>query len=182
MADLLQGLVAPDRVMLDTDSGDTLQTVRAAAALVRAQGYAECIACTDPYHQPRARMLFALQGVRCRPMPFSDRGPSAMRRRMWWREAAAFPYDLIAGIGAAWQDRRGASRADAGGGSLVELGRYSRIEAHIVVGRLDSEGIPAVAFDGNASIVEGSWLLIPVRVMVDADDLHRARLVLATPA
>jgi hypothetical protein len=44
--------------------------------------------------------------------------------------------------------------------SLVELGRYERIEAHLIVGRLDSEGIDAVAFDGGASIADGSWLLI----------------------
>jgi len=64
--------------------------------------------------------------------------------------------------------------------SLVELGRFERIEAHLVVGRLDSEGIDAVAFDGGASMAEGSWLLIPVRVMVDEDDVARARRVLAT--
>jgi hypothetical protein len=62
--------------------------------------------------------------------------------------------------------------------SLVELGRYERIEAHLIVGRLDSEGIDAVAFDGGASIADGSWLLIPVRVMVDEDELAAARAVL----
>ena len=63
--------------------------------------------------------------------------------------------------------------------SLVELGRFDRNEAHIVVGRLESEGVPAVAFDGHASIGEGSWFLIPVRVMVDEDDLELARSLLA---
>ncbi|MCK8456897.1 MULTISPECIES: DUF2007 domain-containing protein [Sphingomonas] len=62
--------------------------------------------------------------------------------------------------------------------SLVELGRYGRNEAHIIVGRLESEGIPAVAFDGGMSIMEGSWLLIPVRVMVDEEDLVAARDIL----
>ncbi|MCP8890471.1 putative signal transducing protein [Sphingomonas faeni] len=62
--------------------------------------------------------------------------------------------------------------------SLVELGRYGRNEAHIIVGRLESEGIPAIAFDGGMSIMEGSWLLIPVRVMVDEDDLAAARDIL----
>ena len=32
--------------------------------------------------------------------------------------------------------------------ALVELGRFDRNEAHIIVGRLESEGIGAVAFDG----------------------------------
>ncbi|MES2421831.1 MAG: DUF2007 domain-containing protein [Pseudomonadota bacterium] len=62
--------------------------------------------------------------------------------------------------------------------SLVELGRYCRNEAHIIVGRLESEGIPAIAFDGGMSIMEGSWLLIPVRVMVDEEDYDEARGIL----
>ncbi|KQN81137.1 hypothetical protein ASE90_06790 [Sphingomonas sp. Leaf67] len=62
--------------------------------------------------------------------------------------------------------------------ALAELGRFPRVEAQIIVGRLTSEGIPAVAFDGEASIGDGSWLLIPVRVMVDADDLSDARRII----
>lgn len=66
--------------------------------------------------------------------------------------------------------------------SLIELGRYNRNEAMIIVGRLRSEGIDAVPFDGNASIADGSWLLIPVRVMVDAGDLALARAIMADAA
>ena len=62
--------------------------------------------------------------------------------------------------------------------SLVEVGRYDRNLASIIVGRLESEGIAALAFDGGASIADGSWLLIPVRVMVDEDDVARARTVI----
>jgi hypothetical protein len=62
--------------------------------------------------------------------------------------------------------------------SLVELGRYNRNEAMIIVGRLDSEGIDAVTFDGNASISDGSYFLIPVRVMVDDGDLVRAQRII----
>lgn len=65
--------------------------------------------------------------------------------------------------------------------SLAELGRFDRNEAMIIVGRLDSEGIDAITFDGNASIADGSYLLIPVRVMVDEDDLSQARRVLDLP-
>ena len=65
--------------------------------------------------------------------------------------------------------------------ALVELGRYDRNLAHILVGRLDSEGIDAIAFDAGSSIADGSWLLIPVRVMVDADDLARARSIVELP-
>ena len=66
--------------------------------------------------------------------------------------------------------------------AIVELGRFPRNEAHILVGRLDNEGIPAVAFDAATSIAEGSWLLIPVRVMVDEDDLAAAQRIVADPA
>lgn len=61
--------------------------------------------------------------------------------------------------------------------SLVEVGRFDRNLANILVGRLESEGIPAIAFDTGASIADGSWLLIPVRVMVDADDLAAAQAI-----
>jgi hypothetical protein len=65
--------------------------------------------------------------------------------------------------------------------ALAELGRYNRFEAHMVIGRLDAEGIIAIAFDGETSIGEGSAFLIPVRVMVDDDDLATARAVLDAP-
>ena len=61
--------------------------------------------------------------------------------------------------------------------SLVELGRYDRNLANIIAGRLGAEGIAAVVFDGGASIADGSYLLIPVRVMVDAIDLRTARAI-----
>lgn len=62
--------------------------------------------------------------------------------------------------------------------SLVELGGYSYPEAHIIVGRLESEGIPAIAFDAGTHMAEGSFRLIPVRVMVDEDDLALAQQLL----
>ncbi len=66
--------------------------------------------------------------------------------------------------------------------SLVELGRFSRNEAHILIGRLESEGIPAIAFDGEASIGDGSYFLIPVRVMVDDADVDLAKRIVADAA
>jgi len=66
--------------------------------------------------------------------------------------------------------------------SLVELGRFDRNEAMILIGRLESEGIEAVAFDAGASIADGSYLLIPVRVMVDEDDEATAREILRHPS
>ncbi len=63
--------------------------------------------------------------------------------------------------------------------SLVEIGRYSRNEAHILIGLLESEDIPAIALDGNSSIADGSYLFIPVRVMVDDEDEKAARRIIA---
>ena len=64
--------------------------------------------------------------------------------------------------------------------ALVELGRFPPPEAHIIVGLLAAEGIPAIAFDAGSSIVEGSIAaLIPVRVMVDEDDLLIARAAIS---
>ena len=64
--------------------------------------------------------------------------------------------------------------------ALVELGRYDRNLANILVARLEADGIPAHAFDGGASIADGSWLLIPVRVMLDEDDLSAAEAIVGT--
>lgn len=64
--------------------------------------------------------------------------------------------------------------------ALVELSRFPPPEAHIVIGLLEANGIPAIAFDAGSSIVEGSIAaLIPVRVMVDEDDLLIAGAVLS---
>jgi len=62
--------------------------------------------------------------------------------------------------------------------ALVELGRFDRQEAFIVQSRLESEGIPSFVFDAGSSIADGSWLLIPVRVMVDDEDVAAARALL----
>jgi len=66
--------------------------------------------------------------------------------------------------------------------SLVEVGRFGRNEANIVIGRLESEGIMAIAFDEGASIADGSQFFIPVRVMVDDEDADAARRIIADPA
>ena len=62
--------------------------------------------------------------------------------------------------------------------ALVELGRFDRQEAYIVQSRLESEGIMSFVFDAGTSIADGSYLLIPVRVMVDDEDLAAARTLL----
>jgi hypothetical protein len=65
--------------------------------------------------------------------------------------------------------------------ALVELAKfYNGFEAGIVRGRLEAEGIDSFLFDFDNAI-EGIGFVIPVRVMVDEDDLDRARRILADP-
>ena len=66
--------------------------------------------------------------------------------------------------------------------ALVELGRFDRQEAFIVQSRLESEGIASFVFDAGTSIADGSYFLIPVRVMVDDDDFAPARKLLDSAA
>jgi hypothetical protein len=73
-------------------------------------------------------------------------------------------------------------RVNEGSMALVELGRFDRQEAFFVQGALEAEDIPSFVFDAGASIADGSWLLIPVRVMVDDEDLDRAREILTKAA
>ncbi len=66
--------------------------------------------------------------------------------------------------------------------SLVELGTYyDAMEAEIVCGRLRSEGIEAIVFDGGLSASHGGAL--PVRLMVLDEDRDEAlRLLRSDPA
>lgn len=108
MARLLAGQVDSARLILDTSSRDTLQTVRAAVAFARRTGIDRCVACTDRYHQPRCRMLFRLFGMPSDPAVFeTPHRPTRWRHRwrMRLREAAALPYDLVAGVAAVTRSR-----------------------------------------------------------------------------
>lgn len=101
--------VGSGRLVLDEESNDTLQTALAAARYARANGVARCIVCTDRYHQPRARMLLRLFGVPAHGYWFErPRRPTAWRYRwrMRLREAAALPYDAVAGLAAVRRARR----------------------------------------------------------------------------
>lgn len=92
-----QGLPAA-RLMLDEASLDTLQTVLAAAQVIRERGLAGAIVCTDSYHAPRTRLAFAALGVRT-----LDGSVKAGPRQMGWpqwarmrlREIPAIPYDGV---------------------------------------------------------------------------------------
>lgn len=105
MAELLSGHVSAERLILDEASGDTLQSVRAAAAHAKKHGYAAILSCTDAYHQPRVWMLFRMLGFDARAVRLPARGPRELRLKMWLRECAAIPYDFVAGLWAMWRGR-----------------------------------------------------------------------------
>lgn len=66
--------------------------------------------------------------------------------------------------------------------ALVELGRFDRQEAFFIHARLEAEEIPSFVFDAGTSIADGSYFLIPVRVMVDDEDFDAARRIVDSAA
>ncbi|MES3027915.1 MAG: YdcF family protein [Pseudomonadota bacterium] len=90
--------VSRERLILDEQSLDTLQTVVAATREIGRRRLAGAIVCTDSYHTPRTRLIFAALGV-----PSLDgsvkAGPRQMGWPAWWRmrlrEVPAIPYDWV---------------------------------------------------------------------------------------
>jgi len=56
---------------------------------------------------------------------------------------------------------------------------YTASEGQIVRGRLAAEGVESYLFDTGINLVELGGIAAPVRLMVDEDDLVRARRILA---
>ncbi|ONG49322.1 hypothetical protein BKE38_20970 [Pseudoroseomonas deserti] len=104
MARLLQDLGTPaDSILQETTGTDTLSSARACAVLLRDHA-GPVFAASSGYHLPRCVMLLRIYGLPARAAP----APEASHRwqeRWWWRarEAAALPYDAVAGI---WDSRK----------------------------------------------------------------------------
>ncbi len=99
MAALLEARGVPrERIVLEETGTDTLSSVRAVAALLRARGItAPVFAASSGYHLPRCLVLLRLMGVPARAAT-PPAGPSAARwwqRCYWWlREGPALPCDV----------------------------------------------------------------------------------------
>jgi hypothetical protein len=66
--------------------------------------------------------------------------------------------------------------------ALVELARfYDSLAAGAAQSRLTADGIDSHIFDMGMTL-QGVGFAIPVRLMVDEDDLPRARRLLSAPA
>ncbi len=89
--------VPAERIVLDEESRDTLQSVLAAATFLRARGLSRCVVCSDRYHIPRIRLLLGVLGLATEPGPLLP-GRGGTRLAYWTkmrlREALAIPYDL----------------------------------------------------------------------------------------
>lgn len=86
--------VAPERLIADEASLDTLQSVAVAARMARARGW-HVVACSDGYHLPRIRLMLALLGVESMAGPCDGpRGDRLHRLGMALREIPAIPYDV----------------------------------------------------------------------------------------
>ncbi|HEX8365407.1 MAG TPA: DUF2007 domain-containing protein [Allosphingosinicella sp.] len=55
---------------------------------------------------------------------------------------------------------------------------YNSFEAGIASSRLEADGIPSILFDFNSSM-EGASFLVPIRLMVDDEDVEEAARILA---
>ncbi|HYG30560.1 MAG TPA: DUF2007 domain-containing protein [Allosphingosinicella sp.] len=55
---------------------------------------------------------------------------------------------------------------------------YNSFEAGIARSRLEADGIPSILFDFNSSM-EGASFLVPIRLMVDEEDVEEAARILA---
>ena len=89
--------ISDDALIVETESKTTLESVvRTTPIILSLPRLRRVIVCSDGYHVPRCRLLFALAGVRTHPasVPGGRRSMSALR----WayactREAAAIPVD-----------------------------------------------------------------------------------------
>lgn len=90
--------VPPGCIAQETTGFDTVSSVRACAALLRARGHAGPVfAATSAYHLPRCVVLLRLAGLQAARACPSPHVPASRRLRVRWywrlREAAALPID-----------------------------------------------------------------------------------------
>lgn len=91
--------VPASRILEEPTGTDTLSSVRACGALLRARGHAgPVLAASSAYHLPRCLVLLRLAGLRAGAVPPPDAPAAAGWRKRWWwrlREVPALPYDAL---------------------------------------------------------------------------------------
>ncbi len=95
---LLAGGVADERIVVETEARDTLQSVRHCTRLLdQLPTRPRLVVCSSSYHQPRCVWLLRLAGFECRPAPASSDRPHigwAKWLRYSLKECIATPWDL----------------------------------------------------------------------------------------
>lgn len=96
---LRQAGIPASRILVEPTARDTLDSVRACAALLRARGHAgPVLAATSAYHLPRCLVLLRLCGLAARAVPPPPYPASQQVLRRWrWRlrEVPALPWDVL---------------------------------------------------------------------------------------
>ncbi len=90
----LAGGVPADAILLDERSTSTFENAAETAALLRTHGLGSVILVSEPFHLPRARLLFRLQGVAVAGVSPAPPGPLPYRLRMALRELVRLPASL----------------------------------------------------------------------------------------
>ncbi len=94
---LIAAGVDPACILVDDRSKDTLQSVRACAAMLRGQR-GRVLVCSSNYHNPRCALLLQLLGIPARiPRMPADRPALGLLRWLYMvlREAPATLYDSV---------------------------------------------------------------------------------------
>jgi uncharacterized SAM-binding protein YcdF (DUF218 family) len=99
MRDILAAAgVSAQRILVDTESADTLQSVRQCTRLLRQRAdVPRLLVCSSSYHNPRCVLLLRLAGFACDAAPSpSDRPYLGWRKwlRYSLKELIATPWDL----------------------------------------------------------------------------------------
>jgi uncharacterized SAM-binding protein YcdF (DUF218 family) len=90
--------VAPEAIMIETDSRTTAMSMRGAAAMLAPKGLNRVLLVSDPFHMLRLELLARMNGLAPRGSPTmsSPIGANAERNREYMlRESMAIPYDLV---------------------------------------------------------------------------------------
>jgi uncharacterized SAM-binding protein YcdF (DUF218 family) len=101
---LLEAGIEPSQILIEQESSDTFESVRACARLLsKVPDVEQVVVCSDRFHLPRCRLLFALFGVPTHrlAMPATMGNPPGWKAAYFpLRELAALPWDAALALGA----------------------------------------------------------------------------------
>ena len=110
---LLAAGVAPDRILIEDQARDTLESVVLCSKLLSQRNDVEFVVpCTSRYHLPRCALLFRLAGFRVEVPPMPEES-QYLGRAKWARyllkEVIAIPYDALLLLGRIGRSKMNAS-------------------------------------------------------------------------